>query len=294
MTKFIVNKDDEGQTVLKFLKKNFKKVPVSLIHKIIRTKKVTVNDTKVKEGHILINGDLINVGIDQSNVSNKADKINEMLHYTPSFNLSVAYEDEDILVANKQSGITIHEGEDNLDNAVIRYLNDKQTLLNNQTFIPTHVHRIDKETSGLVIYAKNKESHENLSNQFKERSSSLRKYYVAIVQGKFNQQSKINTGYITELKNKMQFSSKKIDETSKECTTLINLVRYDKVNNQSILECELQTGRKHQIRATLSYLNHPIVGDNKYGSNIKTTMRLCSHKIKINGKEIRIDPPWKI
>jgi 23S rRNA pseudouridine955/2504/2580 synthase len=294
MTTFTANKDDDGQTILKFLRKNFAKTPLSLIHKIIRTKKVTVNELRVKENHVLKNGDLINIWIDASNISNKTDKIQNMLDYKTSFEIVVAYEDEDILVVNKQSGITIHEGKDNLDTAVIKYLNRNKQLSENQTFIPTHIHRIDKETSGLVIYAKNKRSHEELSKLFKERSNNLMKYYIAIVEGKYMHKLRKVKGYITEIKNRMTFSFEKVDDTSKECSTIINLVRYDRVSNGSVLECELLTGRKHQIRATLSHLKYPIIGDVKYGSKINTQMRLCSYKININGKEIRIDPPWKI
>ena len=178
--------------------------------------------------------------------------------------LDIKYEDDDIIVVNKVAGMVTHPASSNksstLVHALLNHTKNKLSSIN-QNNRPGIVHRIDKDTSGLLVIAKNNLSHVHLSDQFKSHSI-VRKYY-AIVWGV--PQNQIIKGYIERNKinrKKMSFNKKKKGKYSE---TIINLKK--NYNICSLIECTLKTGRTHQIRLHMTYINSPLIGDQVYGKN---------------------------
>ena len=188
------------------------------------------------------------------------------------FKLDIIYEDEDLIVLNKPAGIVIHPGAGNFDNTIVNALihYDKNALSNiGDELRPGIVHRIDKNTSGLVVIAKNNQTHENLSDQFSKHS--ITRIYQLLIWGKIKPSNgTIKTLITRSSKNRqmMEVSNKK----GKEAVT--NYKTKEIFENKhtpilSLLECKLETGRTHQIRVHMNYLGNSIVGDDKYKKKFK-------------------------
>ncbi len=188
------------------------------------------------------------------------------------YNLDIIYEDEDLIVIDKPSGIAIHPGPGNYDNTIVNALinYDKKALSNiGDEIRPGIVHRIDKNTSGLVVIAKNNFTHEELSSQF-SKHTILRSYQL-LIWGKVRPAyGKIETLITRSIKNRqlMEVSSIK---GKRAITNYKTLEVFENKNTPtlSLLECKLETGRTHQIRVHLNYLGNSIVGDDKYKKNYK-------------------------
>ena len=183
------------------------------------------------------------------------------------FKLDIVYEDEDLIVINKPAGIVMHPGAGNFDNTIVNALMnyDKNSLSNiGDELRPGIVHRIDKNTSGLVVVAKNNQTHENLSIQFNKHS--IIRIYQLLIWGKIRPaKGKIETLITRSSKNRqmMQVSATK----GKKAITNYNTVEIFENKNSptlSLVECKLETGRTHQIRVHMNYLGNSIVGDDKY------------------------------
>ena len=188
------------------------------------------------------------------------------------FDLKIIHEDKDLLVINKPAGIVMHPGAGNYDktivNALIHY--DKNSLSNiGDELRPGIVHRIDKDTSGLIVIAKNNETHENLSNQFSKHS--IIRVYQLLIWGKIRPSvGKVDTFITRSSKNRQQmevsrFKGKRAITNYKTLEVFEN----DKVPTFSLIECKLETGRTHQIRVHMYHLGHGIVGDTKYKKKYK-------------------------
>jgi len=188
------------------------------------------------------------------------------------FKLEIIYEDKDLLVIDKPAGIVMHPGAGNYDqtivNALINY--DKNSLSTiGDELRPGIVHRIDKNTSGLVVIAKNNEAHENLSKQFSDHS--IKRVYQLLIWGKLRPSSgKIDTFIVRSSKNRqlMEVSETKGKRAITNYKT-IEIFQNDKTPTLSLVECKLETGRTHQIRAHMTYLGNSIVGDDKYKKKYK-------------------------
>ena len=188
------------------------------------------------------------------------------------FKLDIIYEDKDLLVIDKPAGIIMHPGAGNYDqtivNALINY--DKNSLSTiGDKLRPGIVHRIDKNTSGLVVIAKNNETHEHLSKQFSDHS--IKRVYQLLIWGKLRPSSgKIDTFIARSSKNRQLME---VNETKgKRAITnykTIEIFQNDKTPTLSLVECKLETGRTHQIRAHMTYLGNSIVGDDKYKKKYK-------------------------
>ena len=188
------------------------------------------------------------------------------------FKLDIIYEDKDLLVIDKPAGIVMHPGAGNYDqtivNALINY--DKNSLSTiGDELRPGIVHRIDKNTSGLVVIAKNNEAHEHLSKQFSDHS--IKRVYQLLIWGKLRPSSgKIDTFIVRSSKNRqlMEVSETKGKRAITNYKT-IEIFQNDKTPTLSLVECKLETGRTHQIRAHMTYLGNSIVGDDKYKKKYK-------------------------
>ena len=189
-----------------------------------------------------------------------------------NYKLDIFYEDEDLIVINKASGISMHPGAGNYDNTLVNALinyNGKKLSNIGDELRPGIVHRIDKDTSGLVLIAKNNKSHEHLSNQFANHTIS--RVYQALIWGKLRPQNgKIET-LITRSSKNRQMMEVGIKKGKKSITNYktIEIFENNKIPTFSLVECSLETGRTHQIRVHMSYKGNNILGDKKYKKKYK-------------------------
>ena len=188
------------------------------------------------------------------------------------YKLDITYEDEDLIVINKPAGIIMHPGAGNFDNTIVNALinYDKNSLSNiGDELRPGIVHRIDKNTSGLVVIAKNNQTHENLSNQFSKHS--IKRVYQLLIWGKVRPtKGKVET-LISRSSSNRQMMEVSIKKGKKAITNYETVEIFENKNTPtlSLLECKLETGRTHQIRVHINYLGSSIVGDDKYKKKFK-------------------------
>ena len=187
------------------------------------------------------------------------------------YKLDIVHEDNDLIVINKSADISMHPGAGNYDNTIVNALINYNKNLSNigDELRPGIIHRIDKDTSGLVVIAKNNKSHENLSNQFSQHT--ITRVYQALIWGKLRpQHGKIETLITRSTKNRqmMQVGTKKGKKAITNYKTL-EVFENDNTPTLSFVECKLETGRTHQIRVHLSYKGNNILGDKKYKKKYK-------------------------
>lgn len=301
---FLVSSEENNQTLISFIKRRFKTTPISLIYKLFRTKKVQLNQQDCRYYHYrLRTNDLIIINDKRLKL---APTEKHLPIIEPTIELEIIYEDQNILIVNKEHNVEIHNSKNKncLDNLVRHYLYQQNPQIYQQQqkkfFIPVAVHRLDKLTKGLVIYPKNAISKKVLYNSINDKKK-ITKFYLAICE---NYQS-VNLpsfvqGYIykNEKTEKMEFSEqKKIpDETEilsqrkkeiKHCAMEIENLR--KKGSYNLLKITLHTGRKHQIRAILSSFKTPVLGDKKYGGRdlIKNKIYLFAYQLHFH----KIDNP---
>ena len=187
------------------------------------------------------------------------------------YKLDIIFEDEDLLVINKSAGIAIHPGAGNYDNTIVNALINYNKKLSNisDELRPGIVHRLDKDTSGLILIAKNNQSHENLSNQFNQHT--IKRIYQTLIWGKLRpQKGKIETFIKRSSKNRqlMEVSYSKGKKAITNYETL-NVFESKNVPTFSLVECKLETGRTHQIRVHMAFKGNNILGDKKYKKRFK-------------------------
>ena len=251
---FIVDKNYKSTRLDRFLKKQDQNLPQSLIEKNIRKKKILINKLKGKSSQILQEGDLVEVFF-ENNLKETKQKINTNKKFNTKdleyIKKCIIFENQDYIILNKPYGYASQDGTKVKKNLI--------DILNSQGSTNYHlVHRLDMETVGIMVLAKNREYAKIFSDIFQSRSI-VKKYY-AITKGKINK----NSG---EIVTKEDVGKKKI--VSK---TFFEVKAKNK--NFSFLELEILTGRKHQIRKQLSEIGHPVVGDHKYGEGFNE-MQLC-------------------
>lgn len=258
--KIIIGQNEAGQRIDKFIRKWMKDVPLSAIYKNIRKGDIKVNGKKVKEKYFLDIEDVVEV---RELISEK--KKNEKFVRTEG-NLKITFEDENMLLVEKWPGVLVHsdekEGEATLTDYVLTYLYDKgdYTPESEMSFTPAPCNRLDRNTSGIVIYGKNYESLKLLNEMIRERS--IKKFYAALVKGRIK--DGIYEAYISKNEDS---NISKIYNTPKPDTKKVamEVKSIQSCGTFSFIEIELITGRSHQLRAHLSSLGNQIVGDPKYG-----------------------------
>ena len=260
----IAQESDKNLRVDVFVHKKENLISRTRIKNLIENKKLKINDKVIiNPAKKICVGDKLDLTIPKpKKASIKPFK----------FKLDIIYEDEDIIVLNKPAGIVIHPGAGNFENTIVNALMyyDKNSLSNiGGELRPGIVHRIDKNTSGLILIAKNNETHENLSSQF--RKHSIKRIYQLLIWGKIRpSKGKVETLITRSSKNRqiMEVSSTK---GKKAITNYKTLEIFENKNTPtlSLLECELETGRTHQIRVHMKYLGNSIVGDDKYKKKFK-------------------------
>jgi 23S rRNA pseudouridine1911/1915/1917 synthase len=260
----IVKDDDKNLRVDVFINKKENLISRTRIKNLILNRKLKLNNKTIENpSKKILKGDFIELTIPEpKKASLKPFK----------YSLDIVYEDEDIIVLNKPAGIVMHPGAGNFDNTIVNALmnHDKNSLSNiGDELRPGIVHRIDKNTSGLVVIAKNNLSHEHLSNQFSEHS--IIRVYQLLIWGKVRpSKGRIETLITRSSKNRqmMEVSNSK---GKKAITNYKTLETFENKNTPtlSLLECKLETGRTHQIRVHMNYLGNNIVGDDKYKKKFK-------------------------
>lgn len=251
----------------------------------------------VKEGLITVNNKSISVSYQVK--ENDEIQINDELNYEINIEpenipLDIVYEDEDLLVINKPSGMVVHPAPGHYTKTLVNALLYKFNLTSGEKTRPGIVHRLDKDTSGLMLVAKNEWAHEKLATMIAKKK--VERKYLAIVDGLI----KHDTGTIDAPIGRDPNNRQRMKVTAQNAKDAITHFRVlEQFNNNTLLECILETGRTHQIRVHLAYINHPVTNDPTYGKK-KTTdfgQMLHSTSIKFNhprtNKELSfiVEPP---
>lgn len=288
MKSFTIQKNDSGQRLDKYITKSLPDLPKSLMYKYIRMKRIKVNGKRAEISTRLCVGDVVDMYINDEFFTKKETRYDFM---GASKSLDIVYEDENVMLLNKKSGLLSHPDDreyiDTLIGRVKRYLFEKGEFNpdTENSFTPALVNRIDRNTAGIVIAAKTAEALRILNQKLKDRE--IHKYYLCVVHGAPKDKSGVLTGYLVkdEKKNKVTVYKKPV-EGGKTIKTKYEVLRSE--NNLSLVEIELLTGRTHQIRAQFSAIGNPLLGDGKYGTNAlnkKSGLKkqcLCSYKLEFD------------
>ncbi len=286
----VIGENDSGQRLDRFLIKAFPSLKSGIINKAVRNKDIKLNGKRTEANQRLEKGDRLYVYFPDRLLENR--RINDDFMAAGDF-LSIVYEDENILLADKEQGLVVHTDNDNsadtLINRIKKYLYKKGEYNpeSEQSFAPSLCNRIDRNTCGIVIAAKNAESLRIMSEKIKNRE--LSKKYICIVLGELPQNEDILTAYLKKNanENKVYVSDKK---TADNLTIKTKYKVLESCGELSLVEIDLLTGRTHQIRAHMAYIGHPLLGDGKYGIN-KINQKcgfqvqaLCSYKLSFDFK----------
>ncbi len=224
------------------------------IQKLIDEELILVNDKVIKSSYKVSNGDVILITDKEEDMSVKPEKMD----------IDIVYEDDDVMVINKKSGVVVHPAPGNYSGTLVNglmYLSKDLSHVNGE-FRPGIVHRIDKDTSGLLIVAKNDKAHRILAEELKEKK--IKRKYIALVSGVINH----DIGEIDAPIGRDPSDRKKMCVTSTNSKDAITHFRVlERYKNASLIECELETGRTHQIRVHMKYINHPVINDPVYGKS---------------------------
>lgn len=259
---FTIGKNETGTRLDKFLKDKFPDMSRGSLQKFIQSGFISVNGKPTPKTSYLLKTDdkIIVLEFPQSpELSNQPDA---------SISLNIVYENNDIIVIDKPAGLVVHPSDSTPKGTLVNALMAKYPEIKNvgeDPLRPGIVHRLDKDTSGLIVAAKNNPAFQFLKNQFQNRDAA--KKYIALVSGKIKEQRGIISASIGRFKTKQIIvdSAKKGQEIKKSrpAITEYEVIKY--INNYTLVSAMPKTGRMHQLRVHFAYIGHPIIGDQKYG-----------------------------
>ncbi len=289
MKEIVAGKNDAGQRLDKFLSKKFKNLPFSMMYKLIRKKDITVNRGRTKENYIVCENDLIRIFAPDDVLDEKAPK-----RTVAKTDIKVVYEDENIIIVDKESGLLVHsdinEDGDTLIDRITAYLIKKGEFVpeSENSFAPALCNRIDRNTEGLVIAAKNAQALREMNDIIKERL--VRKIYLAAVHGVISPKNgEIRLLLEKDSKDNIVRVKERHTNNSKTAVTAYKTVSVSSDRSFSLIEVELITGRTHQIRVSFAHIGHPLLGDGKYAINKKDremgykSQALCAYSLTFAG-----------
>ena len=261
MISFIIKKEEAGQTLEKFVKKVLSEAPLSFIYKLFRKKDVKVNGHWQDKKYSISSGEEISIYITDSQLEEFKRQVESK--QVEDISKWIIYEDENILLVNKPRGVLVQKNiEDSsaLDEMVISYLinNGEYNPNKNLGYKPAPAHRLDRNTAGIVVFGKNIATLRYLSEALNDKSV-ISKRYLALVKGEINKDGEINAPLLKNSK------SQRVSVSNEGKPSITRYKVVETFKGYTLLEVELLTGRTHQIRVHMAYINHPVVGDSKYG-----------------------------
>ena len=287
MEKLIVEENSQNKRIDSYLVEKKVNLSRTLIQKMLEDEKILVNGKKQKPSYKPEEGDVITIEIPKPEETNLKPQ---------NIPIDIIYEDNDIIVVNKPKGMVVHPANGNPDgtlvNAILAICKDSLSGIGGE-IRPGIVHRLDKDTSGLLIVAKNDQAHINMSKQIQDRK--VIKKYIALVKGVIAEDSAtIDMPIARSAKDRKKMA---VDPKGKEAITHFKVLkRYDKY---TLLEIKIDTGRTHQIRVHMAYIGHPVVGDMQY-SNGKNEFGVEGQMLHskylefdhpITGKRLKLEAP---
>ena len=254
------------------------------ITKMLAEEYILVNGKSIKASYKVKVGDVILI---------KDGFVKEMSLEATKMDIDIVYEDEYLMVINKNSGVVVHPGAGNSNDTLVNgLLYYNKTLSKGEEFRPGIVHRLDKDTSGLMIVAKDDKAHELLADDFKNKR--IHREYIALLDGVFPQKKAIIDAPIG--RSKQYFDKMEVCKDGKKAITNLEVIK--KYKDYTLVKLVLETGRTHQIRVHMAYIGHPIVGDTLYGTKSDFIDRQALHAYKvefvhpISGKLLCINYNW--
>lgn len=291
MKQFIIKENDADQRMDKFIAKALPDLPKSMMYKYLRIKRIKLNGKKCEISTRLKAGDVVDMYINDEFFNDENNKYEFLKAKTE---LNIVYEDNNIMLINKPSGLVVHEdnehSSDTLINRLLRYLYEKGEYNPDDelSFTPSLCNRIDRNTCGFVILAKNAAALREMNEIVKERM--VTKKYLCIVHGTPKKKEDTLKDFLyKDSKNNMVTITKTPTKDTKTVITKYKVLKSK--NDLSLVEVELVTGRTHQIRAHMAFIGHPLLGDTKYGFNRDNKgsgfkyQALCAYKLSFEPNE---------
>ncbi len=269
MKEIVINENEAGQRLDKFLGKLLKEAPASFYYKMLRKKNIVLNGKKATGNEKLAMGDSVKLFLSDETFEKFTGRqpAEDMVISVPSIPLEIVYENHDVLAINKPAGMLSQKAkkEDiSANEYILQYLLESGTITAESlhTFKPSVCNRLDRNTSGILVAGKTLDGLQQMSKAFRERS--MEKYYLAIVAGHISKPRRIE-GFLKKDEKNNQVTI--LSEPSNDAKPIITEYRPLKLVGQvTLLEVHLITGRSHQIRAHLASIGHPVIGDTKYGN----------------------------
>lgn len=302
MREYLITEDDSGRRLDRFAGRILSEAPSSFVYKMLRKKNIVLNDKKASGNEVLAAGDTVRFYLSDETMvkfSKDSARIRDLSYDMPP----VEYEDDDIIIVNKPSGMLSQKSKADdisLNEICLSYISHDTS---NDSFTPSICNRLDRNTSGLILFAKTYKGARAVSEALRDRS--IHKYYTAVVSGVLNKDMDLKGSLVKDEKtNKVTIYD---EDKGSNINTKVHPVKT--CNDISMIEIQLVTGKTHQIRAHLAHIGHPLIGDVKYGDKntnaiyrklgINSQMLCCTRIVfpntfsldKLSGQTVTISPP---